>query len=87
MKRPYAPCVISAAKRSRYSASTLQKVYNRGIGAWSTSPRSVRSKSGAKRAQGFPKSMRMSPQQWACGRVNSFVRGSRKHDLDLRRRG
>ena len=24
--------------------------------------------------------------QWAMARVNSFLRGSRKHDLDLRRR-
>ena len=29
---------------------------------------------------------RMSKEQWACARVNSFIRGSRKHDLDLRRR-
>ena len=24
--------------------------------------------------------------QWAMGRVNSLIRGSRKHDLDIRRR-
>lgn len=80
----YAACVVRGAERSRYTKSTLQKVYNRGIGAWRTNPASVRSRSGQKRRGGFPRSQRMGPQQWACGRVNSFIRGSRKHDRDLR---
>ena len=80
----FAPCVIKASKRSKHSKSKLQKVYNRGVGAWKTNPTSVRSKSGKKRKGGFPKGQRMSRQQWGCGRVNSFVRGSRKHDRDLR---
>ena len=79
-----APCVKRAAARSRYSTRTLQKVYNRGVGAWKNSPGSVRSRSNPSR-RGVPMSQRMSKQQWACARVNSFVRGSRKHDLDLRR--
>ena len=79
-------CVKSAASRSRYSYTTLMKVYRRGIGAWKNNPTSVRSRSGQKRKGGFPISQRMSKEQWACARVNSFVRGSRKHDLDLRRR-
>ena len=79
----YASCVKKGAKRSKHSKAKLQKVYNRGVGAWSSSPGSVRSRINPKK-RGVPKSQRMSKQQWACARVNSFVRGSRKHDLDLR---
>ena len=31
-------------------------------------------------------SRRVPMAAWAIGRVNSFLRGSRKHDLDLRRK-
>jgi|TARA_R100000664_G_C2699526_1_gene100413 hypothetical protein len=31
-------------------------------------------------------SRRVSMSAWSMGRVNSFLRGSRKHDLDLRRK-
>jgi len=31
-------------------------------------------------------SRRVPMSAWAMGRVNSFLRGSRKHDLDLRRK-
>ena len=31
-------------------------------------------------------SRRVSMQAWSMGRVNSFLRGSKKHDLDLRKR-
>lgn len=31
-------------------------------------------------------SRRVPMAAWAMGRVNSFLRGSRKHDLDLRKR-
>lgn len=82
----YASCVLKASKRSKYPPSTLQKVYNRGVGAWKTNPSSVRSKTGKKRKGGFPLNQRMGRVQWGCARVNSFVKGSRKHDLDLRRR-
>ena len=41
MAKRYAPCVRKYAKSSRFSANTLQKVYNRGIGL-KTNPRSVR---------------------------------------------
>lgn len=83
MARRYAPCVKRAAARSKHSASKLQKVYNRGVGAWKNNPSSVRSRTNPSR-KNVPASQRMSKQQWACARVNSFVRGSRKHDTDLR---
>jgi hypothetical protein len=56
------------AKKSGKSLSTLKKVYRRGQGAFLSS--------------GSRPGMTMS--RWAHARVNSFIRGSRKHDLDLR---
>ena len=58
------------ASKSRYSYSTLAKVYRRGQGAWL---------SGGSRP-------RIPMSAWAMARVNSFIRGSRKHDVDLRRK-
>jgi hypothetical protein len=83
--RRYAPCVRRGASRSSYSKSTLQKVYNRGIGAARTNPRSVRSRINPKR-RNVPKSQRFSDQAWACARVNAFVAGRKRVDPDLRRR-
>tara|TARA_Y100001972_G_scaffold98365_1_gene121742 strand:+ start:82 stop:330 length:249 start_codon:yes stop_codon:yes gene_type:complete len=60
----------SKANKSRFTFATLRKVYRRGQGAFLTA--------GSRPGVGM--------QQWAMGRVNSFLRGSRKHDLDLRRR-
>jgi hypothetical protein len=58
------------ANKSRFTFSTLRKVYRRGQGAFLTA--------GSRPGQTM--------QSWAMGRVNSFLRGSRKHDLDLRRK-
>ena len=55
------------AKKSGKSYGTLVKVYRRGQGAWM---------SGGSR-KGIPMAA------WAMGRVNSFIRGSKKHDTDL----
>lgn len=55
------------AKSSGKSYSTLVKVYRRGQGAWLSSG----SRTGASMAA------------WAMGRVNSFIKGSKKHDTDL----
>ena len=59
------------AASSGISKSTLRKVLKRGKGAYLSS--------GSRRGA--------SMQAWARGRVNSFIRGSRKHDTDLRRGG
>jgi len=56
------------AKSSGISYGTLVKVYRRGQGAWLSSG----SRRGASMAA------------WAMGRVNSYIRGSKKHDTDLR---
>ena len=58
------------ASKSRVTLSTLTKVYRRGQGAFLTA--------GSRPGIGM--------NQWAMGRVNSFLKGSRKHDLDLRRK-
>ena len=55
------------AKSSGKSYETLKKVYRRGQGAWLSSG----SRTGASMAA------------WAMGRVNSFIKGSKKHDTDL----
>jgi len=65
------------ASYKKTTKATLQKVYNRGIGAYKTNPGSVRPSV-------------KSPEQWAFARVNSYLyalknekfRGG-KHDTDL----
>ena len=69
---------------SGYSKGTLQEVYNRGIGAYKTQPMSVRMKGTFKKFVNAPMSMKLSKEQWAMGRVYSFLDNSHKHDLDLR---
>ncbi len=58
------------ARAKRVAYGTLVKVYRRGQGAFLS-------------AGSRPKTTMAS---WAMGRVNSFLRGSRKHDTDLRRK-
>jgi len=59
-----------AKKRKNITLGQLKKVYRRGQGAFLS-------------AGSRP---RTSMASWSMGRVNSFLRGSRKHDLDLRRK-
>jgi hypothetical protein len=56
------------SKSSGISLATLKKVYARGQGAYMSS--------GSR--------PNMSMAQWAMARVNSFIKGSKKHDTDLR---
>ena len=60
--------LIKKAKSSGISLSTLKKVYRRGQAAYLSSGSRPGVSMGA----------------WAMGRVNSFIRGSKKHDTDLR---
>lgn len=66
------------------SLSTLQEVYNRGIGAYKTNPQSVRMKGSFKKNVKAPMSKKLSKEQWAMARVYSFLDGNPKHDEDLR---
>ena len=68
---------VGDAKSKRTSTRTLISVFNRGVGAYHTNPGSVRPNVS-------------SPEQWALGRVNSFLYALRngkfrsgKHDQDL----
>jgi hypothetical protein len=59
------------AKSSKlFNLTDLKAVYRRGQGAYL----GAGSRPGTTMAQ------------WAMGRVNSLIRGSRKHDLDIRRK-
>lgn len=54
----------------------LQEVYNRGIGAWKTNIASVRLKKDFSKNTNlakYPRSSRLSKEQWAYARVYSFV--------------
>ena len=59
-----------AKSRKGITLGMLKKVYRRGQGAFLSS--------GSRH--------RTSMAAWSMGRVNSFMRGSRKHDTDLRRK-
>jgi transposase len=77
------------SKISGISKSTLQKVYNRGIGAYKTNIQSVRLKGSFKKDPKAPKSARLSKEQWAFARVYGFIMknpkqvGKGKPDSDL----
>lgn len=72
------------ARISGISRTTLQKVYNRGIGAYKTNPLSVRMKGTFEKGVKAPMSMKLSKEQWAYSRVWSFLDNNPKHDTDLR---
>ena len=74
-RKPLSARVIStlrakAENRKNITLGMLKKVYRRGQGAFLSSGSRPRT----------------SMQSWQLGRVNSFLRGSRKHDTDLRRK-
>jgi hypothetical protein len=76
--------LTALAKASGYSRSTLQQVYNRGIGAYMGNPQSVRLKRSFIKNVNAPMSEKLSKQQWAMARVYSFLDNNPKHDSDLR---
>ena len=74
-RKPLSARVISilrakAKGRKNITLGMLKKVYRRGQGAFLSSGSRPRTSMAA----------------WSLGRVNSFLRGSRKHDTDLRRK-
>jgi hypothetical protein len=80
------------SKLSRVPLAALQEVYNRGVGAWKTNPSSVRLKGSFQKnpnLQKFPRTARLGREQWAYGRVFSFVMGTdtsfAKADRDIAR--
>ena len=69
-KQVIATLRAKAKTRKNITLGQLKKVYRRGQGAFLS-------------AGSRPKT---SMASWSIGRVNSFLRGSRKHDIDLRRK-
>ena len=74
-RKPLSKQVISTLRaksknRKNITLGMLKKVYRRGQGAFLSS--------GSR--------PRIGMAQWSMARVNSFLRGSRKHDTDLRRK-
>ena len=74
-RKPLSAKVVSilrakAKNRKNITLGKLKKVYRRGQGAF----------------LGSGSRPRTSMASWSMGRVNSFLRGSRKHDTDLRRK-
>jgi hypothetical protein len=61
------------AKISKYPLAALQEVYNRGIGAYSSSPQSVRMKGTFEKGVNAPMSQKLSKEQWAMGRVYALL--------------
>jgi hypothetical protein len=66
----------------------LQNVFNRGIGAWKTSPTSVRVKSSFDKVAKAPRTSRIGKEQWSFARVYAFVMKTKKvyygSDNDIR---
>ena len=80
--------ISELAKITKVPKRILQEVYNRGIGAWKTNPTSVRLKGSFKKDPNLsiPRSKRLSKEQWAMGRVFSFLnkgKTTRSADKDL----
>jgi hypothetical protein len=80
--------ISDIARISKIPKSTLDKVYDRGIGAHKTNPQSVRLKGSFKKGVKAPMSQKLSTQQWAMARIYSFVNkieGKKplNHDKDL----
>jgi hypothetical protein len=63
------------AEHTDLPVEALQEVYNRGVGAWKTNPESVRLKDFSKNynLSKYPRSARLSKEQWGMARVYSFV--------------
>jgi len=63
---------------SGISKKILQQVYNRGVGAWKTNISSVRLKKDFSKnpdTTKYPRSTRLTKEQWGFARIYSFVTG------------
>ena len=61
------------SKKTGIPKRILDQVYDRGVGARKTNPQSVRSVKTGKKVGGKSLKGKMSAEQWAMGRVYSFV--------------
>lgn len=67
--------VEEVAKMANIPVAALREVYDRGLGAYSSNPASVRLIDYSKNPNlvKYPRSKRLSAPQWAMARVYSFV--------------
>jgi hypothetical protein len=83
--------LLELARITKIPRRILQQVYNRGIGAFKNSgsvygvARSVRLKNSYVKNVDAPAKFKLSKENWAFGRIYSFIMGNPKHDNDLRR--
>jgi len=73
------------AEHTDLPVEALQEIFYRGIGAWKTNPSSIRLKNFSKNPNLslYPRSARLSKEQWAMARVYSFVdKGKTFHTAD-----
>lgn len=61
------------ASYSGMPVAALRKVYQKGLGAYSTNPQSVRMKGTFKKGVNAPMSQKLSAPQWGMARVYAFV--------------
>ena len=66
-KTSVAAALRKKAEKSKFTAAQLRRVYNRGLGAYTSS--------GSRKG--------MTPHQWAMARVNSFLRGGPARKVDM----
>ena len=82
----YSPSLEDLSKLTKVPLKYLTEVYNRGRGAWETNIRSVRVLGSFKKdpdLRRYPRSARLSPEQWGFARVYSFlVHGTTYHTAD-----
>ena len=75
------------SKKTGVSKKGLQKIYNKGIGAWKSNIGSVRLKGSFKKntnTKKYPRSSRIGKQQWAMARVYSAVMGGKASKVDAK---
>jgi len=66
------------ASYSGMPVAALRKVYEKGLGAYSSNPESVRVKGTFKKDPSAPLSKKLSAPQWAFARVFAFVMKTKK---------
>jgi hypothetical protein len=65
--------LLDKASKSGIPFRALEEVWRRGMGAWLTSPNSVRLKSTGEKNVVAPRSQKVSQEAWAMARVNAFI--------------
>lgn len=70
--------LAEVASYAKMPVAALREVETRGYGAYNSNPQSVRLKGSFQKGVNAPMSRKLSPQQWAMGRVYAFVQRTPK---------